>query len=53
MTKKLKNKTKKNMEKLKQKTQNSRKKLELWEDFAPPERPSGVKEKPALSNVYV
>ena len=28
--------------KLKKKTQNSRKKLKLWEDFAPPERPSGV-----------
>ena len=29
-------------QKLKKKTQNSRKKLKLWEDFAPPERPSGV-----------
>ena len=28
--------------KLKKKTQNSRKKLKLWEDFAPPERPSGT-----------
>ena len=35
--------------KLKQKTQNSRKKLKLWEDFAPPERPSGVKKKPLLT----
>ena len=25
--------------KLKKKTQNSRKKLKLWEDFTPPERP--------------
>ena len=29
-------------QKLKGKTQNSRKKLKLWEDFTPPERPSGV-----------
>ena len=29
-------------QKLKKKTQNSRKKLKLWEDFAPPERPIGV-----------
>ena len=29
-------------QKLKKKTQNSSKKLKLWEDFAPPERPSGV-----------
>ena len=28
--------------KTQEKTQNSRKKLKLWEDFAPPERPSGV-----------
>ena len=28
--------------KLKKKTQNSRKKLKLREDFTPPERPSGV-----------
>ena len=35
-------------QKLKKKTQNSRKKLKLWEDFAPPERPSGVKKKPGL-----
>ena len=29
-------------QKLKKKTQNSRKKLKLWEDFTPPERPSDV-----------
>ena len=26
-----------------EKTKNSREKLKLWEDFAPPERPSGVR----------
>ena len=31
--------------KLKDKTQNSRKKLKLWEDFSAPERPSDVKTK--------
>ena len=35
--------------KLKEKTQNSRKKLKLREDFTPPERPSGVIKKPAIS----
>ena len=35
--------------KTQEKTQNSRKKLKLWEDFAPPERPSGVIKKPALA----
>ena len=35
-------------QKLKKKTQNSRKKLKLWEDFAPPERPSGVIKKSVL-----
>ena len=41
-------------QKLKKKTQNSRKKLKLWEDFAPPERPSGVIKKPVLVlKIYV
>ena len=35
-------------QKLKKKTQNSRKKLKLWEDLAPPERPSGVIKKPVI-----
>ena len=35
-------------QKLKKKTQNSRKKLKLWEDFAPPERPSGVIKKACI-----
>ena len=38
--------------KLKKKTQNSRKKLKLREDFTPPERPSGVIKK-SLQYVYV
>ena len=35
-------------QKLNGKTQNSRKKLKLWEDFTPPERPSGVIKKSLL-----
>ena len=34
--------------KTQEKTQNSRKKLKLWEDLAPPERPSGVIKKPVI-----
>ena len=37
---------------LKKKTQNSRKKLKLWEDFALPERPSGVMKIKSLSYLY-
>ena len=40
-------------QKLKKKTQNSRKKLKLWEDFAPPERPSGVIKKAWLKYCFV
>ena len=36
-------------QKLKKKTQNSRKKLKLRENFAPPERPSGVNKKGRIS----
>ena len=41
------------MEKLKTqgKTKNSRKKLKLREDISAPERPSGVKKKPAVETI--
>ena len=34
--------------KTQEKTQNSRKKLKVWEDFSTPEVPSGVIKKPEL-----
>ena len=33
-------------------SKNSRKKLKIWEDFAPPERPSGVIKKPDILVAY-
>ena len=38
--------------KTQEKTQNSRKKLKPWEDFARPVRPSGVIKKPALTILW-
>ena len=39
--------------KLKKKTQNSRKKLKLREDFTPPERPSGVIKRPVKQDSHL
>ena len=36
-------------QKLKRNSQNSRKKLNIWEDLSSPTLPSGVKKKPALA----
>ena len=39
--------------KTQEKTRNSRKKLKLWEDFTPPERPSDVIKKSLIYNQTV
>ena len=45
-------KTQEKNSKLKEKTQNSRKKLNVSEDLSSPTLPSDVKKKPALNFIY-